>query len=110
MLKQEILSATAVLNLVDYLIAKKFESLSLNFCYIDDDETPTINLICSGGNLSEEDLNQIFLHPDTAKRESLDYFPFINSCFNLAKKVNILMQEFLQKSNDETGRRMNFSP
>ena len=89
MLKQEILSTTAVLNLVDYLIAKKFESLSLNFCYIDDDEKPTINLICAGGNLNEEDLNQIFLHPDTAKRESLDCFPFINSCFNLAKKVNI---------------------
>lgn len=89
MLKQEILSTAAILNLIDYLIAKNYKNISLNFCYIDDDEIPTINLLCSGGNLSEGDFNQIFLHPETNKRESLDYFPFINSCFNLAKKIDI---------------------
>ena len=88
MLKQEILTTSAIINLIDYLVVKNYKCISLNFCYIDDDETPSINLIGTGGNLSEGEINQIFLHPEISKRESLAYFPFINSCFNIAKKIN----------------------
>ena len=88
-LKQEIHSIYAVNNLIDFLIDNDYQKIFINFCYYDDDEKPSI--IIGGLNKSIERgyLKNILLHPDISKRETIEYFPFINSCFNLAKKISI---------------------
>lgn len=89
MLKQVIDSETSIYNLIDFLINKDVKKIFLNFSYIDDDEKPSIIVGGIGGSLDQGIFNQIFLHPDISKRESVEYYPFINSCFNLSKKINI---------------------
>lgn len=88
MLKQEIPSIKAIFNLIDFLIDKKFKNISINFCYIDDDDLPSISIYGTEGKISEGDINHLFLHPELKKRESLDNFPIINSCFNISKKID----------------------
>lgn len=89
MLKQQILSADAIFNIIDFLIEKDFKNIFVNFCYVDDDELPSITVGGTGGCVNEGDFDQILLNPNISKRESLEYYPFINACFNLAKKFSI---------------------
>ena len=89
MLKQEIQSINSIYNIIDFLIEKEIKNIFLNFSYYDDDENPSILIGGFGNTMNEEDFNQILLHPDISKRESTKNYPFINSCFNLGKKVSI---------------------
>lgn len=88
-LKQEIDTLNSIYNLIDFLINKSVKKIFLNFSYIDDDEKPSITIGGFDSSVSEDDFNQILHHPDISRRESIDNYPFINSCFNLAKKINI---------------------
>ena len=89
MLKQEILSNSAIFNLVDFLIKRNFKNIFINFSYLEEDDLPTILIGGTGASINEGEINQIFLHPDINKRESIENFSFINSCFNLGKKLEI---------------------
>lgn len=89
MLKQDLDSKSSIYNLIDFLINKNFKKIFINFSYIDDDGNPSIIIGGIGEFINEEEINQIFFHPDISKRESVEYYPIINSCFNLAKKINI---------------------
>ena len=88
MLKQELYSEDSIYNLIDFLIQKKCKRIFINFSYFDDNEKPSISIGSFGKSISMEEFNQILLHPDISKRESKEYYPFINSCFNLSKKVS----------------------
>lgn len=89
MIKQEVLTNEAIFNLIEYFISKKFLNIFINFSYVEDDDKPSIIIGGSGSFIKEEDFKNIFLHPDINKRESMDNFIFINSCFNLGKKITI---------------------
>lgn len=88
MLKQELYSEDSLYNLVDFLIQKKCRRIFINFSYFDDNEKPSIIIGSFDQSISMGEFNQILLHPDISKRESKEYYPFINSCFNLSKKVS----------------------
>ena len=88
MLKQELYSEDSLYNLINFLIEKEFRKIFINFCYFDDNERPSIIIGGLNKSLSMGEFNKILLHPDISK-ESKEYYPFINSCFNLSKKVSI---------------------
>ena len=91
MLKQELYSEDSLYNLIDFLIQKKCKRIFINFSYFDDNEKPSISIGSFDKSISMEEFNQILLHPDISKRESKEYYPFINSCLQYISTDNFLI-------------------